>query len=241
MNRDATGLWVEQATWREVQLRLRSGAAAVLPVGAACKQHGEHLPMSTDRIQAEWLAGQVARRREVAIWPTLTYGYYPAFVAYAGSVSLEIETFIALAQQVLAGIARSGANRIWILNTGISTIRPLERAIAGPLPAAQTSLVNVYQGPVFLGVAEALQEQRYGSHADELETSILLAIDAQRVRMEHALAWDARPLTGAFDPDNPDSGGYSPSGVYGDATRATREKGEKLLEAMLTDILNTVS
>ena len=50
--------FIERMRWDEVARRIQDGAAAILPIGAAAKQHGFHLPLNTDRIQAEWLAGQ---------------------------------------------------------------------------------------------------------------------------------------------------------------------------------------
>ena len=76
---------IEQLTWDEVARRLENGAPAILPIGAAAKEHGFHLPMNTDRIQAEWLAARLADRVDALIWPTVVYGYYPAFTDYAGS------------------------------------------------------------------------------------------------------------------------------------------------------------
>ena len=91
MNIDAAGHFIEHLTWDEVGRRLAQGASAILPVGAAAKEHGFHLPMNTDRVQAEWLAARIAGRFDALIWPTVTYGYYPAFVDYAGSVSLSAD------------------------------------------------------------------------------------------------------------------------------------------------------
>ena len=85
--------FIERMTWDEVARRIGDGAAAILPIGAAAKQHGFHLPLNTDRIQAEWLAGRLAEKIDALIWPTLTYGHYPAFVEYAGSSSLSAATF----------------------------------------------------------------------------------------------------------------------------------------------------
>ena len=77
--------FIECMRWDEVARRIQDGAAAILPIGAAAKQHGFHLPLNTDRIQAEWLAGKLAAEVDALIWPTLSYGHYPAFVEYAGS------------------------------------------------------------------------------------------------------------------------------------------------------------
>ena len=117
MRVDAAGLLVEEATWSAIGKRLRAGATGILPVGAACKEHGLHLPMGTDRIQAEWLGRSLAAKADVVVWPTLTYGYYPAFTRYPGSISLERETFVRLARDILGGILGSGARRASVPST----------------------------------------------------------------------------------------------------------------------------
>ncbi len=96
MRRETDRHLIERLTWDEVARRLENGAAAILPIGAAAKQHGFHLPMNTDRVQAEWLAARLADRIDALIWPTVAYGYYPAFAEYAGSSSLSAPVFEAV-------------------------------------------------------------------------------------------------------------------------------------------------
>ena len=129
MNSEARGAFVTELSWPELERRIQAGAIAVLPVGAACKEHGFHLPMNADLLQAEWLAAALAQRAEVLVWPTVAYGYYPAFRDYPGSVSLSVATFRAVVQEILADIRRAGARAVLILNTGISTIEPLQVAV----------------------------------------------------------------------------------------------------------------
>jgi creatinine amidohydrolase len=193
--------------------------------------------MATDRIQADWLGNALIRQADVVVWPTITYGYYPAFVHYPGTISLRRSTFVRLACDVLRGILGSGARRVVVANTGISTITALQEAVGSMGGRPKVRLINVYEGPGFRKAVEDLEQQRRGSHADEIETSIMLAIAPERVCMERAVAWDASPLRGVLRPDDPRSPGYSPSGVYGDPTRASEHKGRRLLDAMLGDIL----
>src|SRR5262245_61470170 len=84
----ATSRKVADLIWDRVAERLAGGAAALLPIGAGAKQHGLHMTMATDQVFAEYFATVVAEKTGALIWPTLTYGAYPAFVAYAGSASL---------------------------------------------------------------------------------------------------------------------------------------------------------
>ncbi len=232
-----SGLWVAQASWPEVEDRLRQGALGLLPVGAASKAHGRHLPMSTDFLQAEWLAARLAERHPVVIWPTLAYGHYPAFVEYPGSCSLSKETFRDAACQILDDILRAGARGIVVLNTGISTIGPLQAAIEQSARPGGIRLANVYQGPEYLASAAACEQQARGGHADELETSIMLAINPACVTLEKAQPWTDRVFQpGPFRREDAADANYSPSGVYGDPTLASAEKGRRLLEAMLKDL-----
>ncbi len=104
MGTDTDHHFIERMHWDEVARRIGDSAVAILPIGAAAKQHGFHLPLNTDRIQAEWLAGRIAEKIDALIWPTVTYGHYPAFVEYAGSSSLSISTFEGLVREVAGQI-----------------------------------------------------------------------------------------------------------------------------------------
>lgn len=229
---------VEFLSWDEVAARIKAGAAAVLPVGAGAKEHGLHLPMNTDKIQAEWLAGVIAKEIDALVWPTLTYGYYPAFVNYAGSASLKARTFKAVVGDLVSGILLFGAKPVLIVNTGISTLAPLDQALEQDFSSRPVHHLKVHDGPLHRQKVSELSEQSEGTHADELETSRMLALMADVVRMDRAQA--SPPGKGGapepLSPDNPDSPNYSSSGSWGDPTLATKEKGEALLEAMAEDV-----
>jgi creatinine amidohydrolase len=237
METDPHRHFIEHMHWDEVARRIGAGAAAILPIGAASKQHGFHLPLNTDRIQAEWLAGSIADKIDALIWPTLTYGHYPAFVEYAGSSSLSISTFEALVREVAGQILSGGCQKLLVLNTGISSLAPVDRALAR-LDGARIRHLWIHEGPRYPRVARQLAEQSHGSHADEMETSLMLAMAPHLVDMARAEASPAlaQETPGALTPADPESPNYSRSGSYGDPTRATLAKGEALLAAMLEDL-----
>jgi creatinine amidohydrolase len=229
--------FIEHMTWDEVARHIESGAAAILPIGAAAKQHGFHLPLNTDRIQAEFLASRLAERIDALIWPTLNYGYYPAFVAYAGSSSLSAATFEAVVHEIATEILDGGCKKLFVLNTGISTLDPIERALVR-LDADRVMHLRIHEGPRYRRAAEQLAEQSHGSHADELETSLMLALAPHLVDMARA---EPSPVIGCeapgpLTPSDVNSPNYSRSGSYGDPTLATSAKGELLLAAMLDDL-----
>ena len=234
--------FVEHMRWDEVARRIDAGAVAILPIGAGAKQHGLHLPLNTDRIQAEWLAAQLTARVDALVWPTLTYGHYPAFVEYAGSISLSAATFEAMVTEIASDILSHGCRALLLLDTGISTRVAIERAQAR-LKLGNTLHLKIHDGPRYRRTAAALTRQNHGSHADELETSLMLAIAPEIVEMSRAEASPAiaKSVPGPLTPVDNTSPNYSRSGSFGDPTLATLEKGQALLAAMLDDLYEQVT
>ena len=227
-------------SWDQVGQRLAAGTAAILPIGAGAKQHGLHMNMATDQLFAEYFSRALADRIDALIWPTLSYGAYPAFIAYAGSVSLSNRTFQAVVTEIADALLGFAARRVLILDTGLSTIAPVEAAIRASRDPALIRHVKVFAGPRFLKTADELKEQPYGTHADEIETSLMLAIAPELVDMARAAPCPflpTGPSSGTLSPDDPSSPNYAPSGSFGDPTLASADKGARLLAAILDDLM----
>lgn len=233
------GVLLEELAWVEAEPILARDPLVVIPLGAAAKEHGPHLRLSTDRIMADYLARRVREHANVVIAPTINYHFYPAFVEYPGSTTLRLET----ARDMLVDICRSlsafGPRRFYILNTGVSTVRALAPAV--DLLAADGIMLR-YTDILRIAAAteRAVAQQAGGSHADEIETSIMLYIAPETVTMALA-ARDYTPGAGPLTRRHDGPGVYSPTGIYGDATLATREKGEQIVEAMVAGILRDIA
>ena len=229
---------LEDLSWVEAEKVLRPETVVVIPIGAASKEHGPHLKLSNDRILAEYFANRVLEKADIAVAPTVTYHFYPAFAEYPGSTSLRLETARDLVVDVCRSLARHGPKRFYALNTGISTVRAL--APAAEELAKDGILLRYTDLKCLEPIEKEVCRQEAGSHADEAETSMLLWIDPASVDMSKAVKdCDTKgkgPLT--RDPSKP--GTYSPSGVWGDPTLATREKGEKLCEGLVAILLEEI-
>lgn len=230
-----TDHWVGTMAWDQVRDRIAENAPAILPVGAGAKEHGWHMPMATDEIQAAHLADELAGRIGGLIWPVVTYGSYPAFTAYAGSISLSAGVFQAMIRELTEGLLAHGLSRVLVLDTGISTIAPISAALAG---FERAHHLRIHAGPRYRAEAARLAGQSWGTHADELETSRMLALAPERVDMTRAVR---HPRTtamppGPLHPTDTASPNWSASGVTGDPTLATAAKGRTLLVAMLDDL-----
>jgi len=232
------GVYLERLTWPEAAALFGRDPLIVLPIGAAAKEHGPHLPLGTDRILADHLAARIAERVPAIVAPTVTYGYYPSFVGFPGSTHLEASTFGAMIGEIIISLHRHGPRRFLVLNTGISTFPVLE-VTARDLRLRYSVLVGVTRIEDLGGRAlDGLLEQPAGSHADEYETSVLLAIAPEVVRTDRAVREipDRPRPRGLFVPaplPAPGVGRPEATGVYGDATLATREKGGRILAAIV--------
>jgi len=227
--------------WMEAKVALTPETVVVIPVGAGSKEHGPHLPLDTDFRQAEYYKGRVLAEADVVIAPTVNYSYYSAFVEYPGATSLSLPVARELLLDVIRGIAKFGPRRFYVINIGVSTNKPLAEAAA--LLAIEGISLRYLDlvGSAVYAFEKPILTQKEGSHADEIETSVMLAIDASAVDMKKAVVeyMEGAPKRGALSLD-PKNARYNPSGVYGDATLATVEKGRILLDGLTRIMLGEI-
>ena len=225
-------------TWKEAAAALTPDAIVLIPLGAESKEHGPHLKLGNDFILAEYLAGEVMKRTPVVAAPTVNYGYYPAFVEYPGATSLRLETARDLIVDICRGLAHFGPRKFYVLNTGVSTLRSL--APASELLAKDGMLMR-YTDILHASkaVEDKIRQEPAGTHADEIETSMMLYIAPKTVDMSKA-AKDFPSGRGLMQWRDPQAPQYSPSGVFGDATLATRAKGEQIVRAQIEFILKEI-
>lgn len=229
------GVMLENLTWIEAEKILTPETVVVIPLGAAAKEHGPHLLLKNDLILAEYLTMRVCQQAEVVIAPTINYHFYPAFVEYPGSTSLRLNTARDLVVDIVRSLAHFGPKKFYILNTGISTVRALNPA--RDTLALEGITLNFTDLKSNEAVESKIRQQEGGTHADEIETSMILYMKPDAVNMKLAVK-DYSPTGRGLtrDPNNK-AGIYSPSGVWGDATLATREKGKIVTEALVALIL----
>lgn len=235
------GVELSELTWPEAEALLGPETIVVIPLGAAAKEHGPHLRLDNDLTLARYFRDRVLAKAEVVALPIVDYHYYPAFLDYPGSTSLRFETARDLIVDIVRSIAHHGPRRFYVINTGVSTRKPLAAAAE---ELANEGLVLGYTDLLALaGPIEAeVAEQPGGTHADEIETSMLLYIAPDRVDMAKAVAdYHPRGEHGWLSRDPNTSETYSSSGVWGDATLATRAKGERVVEAIVAGMLADIA
>ncbi|MAU08271.1 MAG: hypothetical protein CL607_00500 [Anaerolineaceae bacterium] len=236
------GVRISDITWPEAIEAFKEYSIAMLPIGGGSKEHGPHLPLGTDQMVVDDLASRVVEEAPIILLPTLPYAYYPAFIDWEGSVSIEAEHFKAIVADIIKSIHRFGIKKFIILDGGVSTHPPL-RTLSSDLHN-ELGIVVAVTDILGLGseVYAEIEEQEKGGHADEMETSCMLALRPDLVKMELAPNEVRKGVVGAFGKDGVKKlhvGGKmrTKSGINGNATLATVEKGEKALAAKAQDII----
>ncbi len=239
--RSTPGAHLGDLSWPEAETRLRDAPLVVVPFGAGAKEHGPHLPMSTDRLMLEHLMQAAVDSLAVIVAPPILHGWFPAFREFPGTEIEDADLFRGYVEEVARSLVRHGARRIVFLNTGImfSTGLPIAVAAREIHQREGVPTLVVSWGDLETPEIAALAEQKTGGHADEMETSVVLALRPDLVRMDLAPV-DYGPAGGepgagyrpggfSRTPGHPE---YSATGMMGDARLATAEKGRTIVDGM---------
>ncbi|MFJ6651513.1 creatininase family protein [Microbacterium sp. NPDC091313] len=224
-------LELARATWPDVAAFLERGTAvAVLPFGAL-EQHGPHLPLSTDTLQADALARRLATELDAALLPAIPLGNTWSNEALPGTVSLSADTVAAVCADAAASVERMGFALLVVVNGDFGNRLPLQRAAeASAARGGMPVVVLDYPGLVEIG--DAVKETPWAApglcHAEEIETSMVLAVAPGLVRTDR-LAPEYPEMPADFGLRQMALAPLSRSGVFGDPRPATAHKGEQIL------------
>jgi creatinine amidohydrolase len=236
-------------TWPEMNEAIAAQKLVILPTGST-EQHGRHLPLDVDLFLCESVCLEVGRRAagRVLVLPPIPYGLNMHHIDFPGTIHIEPETFIAFCLNVTKSVAYHGFEKILLVN-GHGSNTPLVDLVARKTVLATSSLCFACNYFAFLREAfEKVREAEVVAHADELETSLYLHLAPERVRMDLAVKDDDRmgrflssDSTGNYPVRFNDFWGrWTETGVHGDATKATAEKGSVLFEAAVTGLVELV-
>jgi creatinine amidohydrolase len=158
---------INDMNWMQVEAYLKGDDRCILPIGST-EQHG-YLSLAVDLILAERVALEAAEPLGVPVFPVMPYGIAPYFADYPGSISLKVETLLAVARDLIASVYRSGFRRILIVN-GHGGNQPVA-ALAGDmmidLPDASIKFHGWWNAPKAWAKVQEIDPS--GSHANWME------------------------------------------------------------------------
>jgi len=228
------------ATWPEVKTAIDKGAIAVLAVGAQ-EQHGHHLPLQTDTIMAHGVARRIADAIDGLLLPPIAYGDAWNNEAFAGTISLSPDTLRAVLTDIGRGLLRGGFKALVIVNGHFGNREPI--ALAARALKSEGLPVMHLDYPGMERIASSVCDSKPAApafyHADEVETSMVLAISPELVHMDRAAAeYPTFPPTFGSEPMGLDE--FNTSGVFGDPRSSTPQKGETLIAGITEESVKLI-
>ncbi|WP_423408375.1 creatininase family protein [Heyndrickxia sp. MSNUG] len=220
----------------EVEAAIKEFPVAILPMGAT-EQHGHHLPLGVDIFLAEGVSRKLSEKTGALLLPTQPFGYSWVWRDIPGTVSLQQHHVEAVIKDVAHSVARYGIKMLVLVNghdANNASMKYATRELADELdipvvylfyPNLNKVMEDICDTPTWHGMV----------HACEFETSLMLALKPELVEMSKAVKeYPEKPRL--YGKSSISLGDLSKSGVYGDATQATKEKGEKMLDLFVTDM-----
>ena len=237
-------------TWKEVEAMPKDKTLVIIPT-AAIEQHGHHLPLATDTLINNFLLGHALDKlpSELSIYciAPVCYGKSNEHIGYPGTLSLTRDTFISVLHDIGASLHASGFKKIVFFNShggNHSLIDVMARDLRAEFGLRVFCL---FGGGAASGLSE--QEAKYGFHANEVETSLLLAATPELV---HTDKYTVNYIAQVGDPGvlKPEfayatyawlTRDIAPSGVMGDPNPSTAEKGRNWCDEMSTRIAQALN
>ena len=250
---DSRPSWrLDEWTWEDVGEYVEDNPcpAVIVPIGST-EQHGPHLPLGVDTMQAERLGAEIAERARIPVAPTIPYGDAKHHLGFPGTIALSTETTSAVLVDVYESLATHGFEMILTVNghriANLTAIDTATKRVAAEHPELAFATLD----PLRFGV-EIHRELRDGDpedgmHGGEFETSFVQFHAPELVREEkfetqsndHDVPFLTNDLVSAEDRMITPSTGHSPEaghlGHVGDPTHADPEKGEALWTALVDD------
>jgi len=236
-----------QLTTRDFAALDPAATVAVLPLGAT-EQHGPHLPLGVDSTLVDGIVAAalplLPAELPVLFLPSQAIGLSPEHASFPGTLTLSAETLIRLWREIGAGVARAGMRKLVFFNahgghTGAMEIVARELRAAHGLIVYSASWFNLPLGEA--GAQFSPEEHRFGVHAADIETSMMLALAPAQVDMQSARDFGSSSRQRAADYPLLGNGksarlgwameDYNPEGAAGNAAAASAEKGRALVEA----------
>ena len=221
------------ATWVEVRDFFAQPKLAVIAAGAQ-EQHGPHLPLATDTVMSAGVARRLAEDLGALLLPPIAYGDAWNNDRFAGTLSLSPDTIRAIFVDLGRGLQRTGAIGLIVVNGHFGNREPIMLAARDLQEQTQFALLLLdYPDLAELAaqICTSTPAAPHFYHADEVETAIMLALAPDQVHMDRAAPeYPSFPATYWSEPTMLHT--FCQSGVFGDPTHATAEKGRQLLDGI---------
>jgi creatinine amidohydrolase len=226
-------MMLSDLSWEECEEYLARDNRVILPIGAT-EAHGRHLGLGCDYLLAEAIARVAGERSGVAVAPVLAYGMSHHLAGFAGTMTLAPETLIHVLEDLLRSLYRHGFRRVLVVNGhggNDAALRTAALVVAGDSDGLRVKAMAWWTEPTVAQLVEEVAGAQRGSHAAIHETSFLMAVKPEAVKIERIARRDA-PVVPSRELVGPKAFAHNyPDAVMGlDPSRASPELGDKIFE-----------
>ncbi|MFD1173306.1 creatininase family protein [Oceanobacillus picturae] len=223
----------------DVKEKINQSKVAILPVGAV-EAHGPHLPLGTDNFLAERLSHKLAERTKAFVLPTLPYGQVWSLRNFPGSINIKNNSMIAFLVDIGESLYKQGFKTFVMVNGHLGNQTALKEAARVLYESCPEMRVIYFFYPGMNNAAAEVREKSSTHntyfHACEIETSFMLYLAPELVNMEKALTdIPTIPQHADFTPTPWED--FTETAVLGDASLATKQKGEHIINTALENMV----
>jgi len=251
MEDSMNSILLENLTWFDVKEYLKKENVVLLPIGSH-EQHGPHLPLSTDSINVQFLAVQAAEACQVLVAPTIRVGVSFNHMHFPGTMTLRPETLVEVISDMVNSLVAHGFRKVILLNGHGGNNAAIEVAAIKLKENHPNVVIGVLHSWLLSKEGDKVLESPIRYHADEGETSRMLVSAKPLVRMERAKKEIPKSRSGLFNFQItevfkqitfyglPKTHTVTKSGIFGDATLATEEKGRILFDEAVKNLIQEI-
>jgi creatinine amidohydrolase len=220
---------LNELTWKDVETYLKKRRDVILPFGSV-EEHGYHLPLSTDGDIALAVANKLSKNRGVVVAPIIWYGICNTTRVFPGTITADFDSFKSYVSDILSSLGETGFQKVYIISghLGGSHVSAIKEA------ARNIDLEVLFLDLRKLETHDILETTPF--HAGEGETSLMLHLHPRKVDMEKAVDEEIEFM----DFSMTSSVKLTKSGVWGNATLASAEKGRALFQRIIITCENAI-
>ena len=228
---------------KEAESKAKAGSVVILPVGSV-EEHGDHLPLCTDSLQPEYVALEVAKKTGCLVAPPLRYGVCNSARGFPGTVSITFDSLYKMTRDILEEFVRNRFTRILVLSghagqAHMAALRLAAQEVVwhhekeSPEKKPRIMVCSDYD---FAYELKGKYFSEKDGHAGTIETSRVMAIRPELIKARGTKSFPEFPrFEIVADPER-----YFPTGVIGDPTAASAEKGRMINKYVVKEVAKLV-
>ena len=230
---------IEEMTMTEFAAGLERTRSVLIPFGST-EEHGSHLPLSTDTIQAYEVGKKASLRIPLFVAPPVHYGNCRSTARHPGTISISTATLKCLLKDIVVSLRGHGLKNFLVLTGHAGGAHRMALQDAGEALIAEYADIRmavVTEYELASREGSGLVETKGDAHAGEIETSRILYTHPQLVKGTGTREFPNFPPGGILVRDKRK---YWPGGVWGDPAKATADKGRRIEEIVVSKVLELV-